>query len=124
MNETTMPPRPALLYLVVTEGPWTGTLIPMKTTQFLIGRRPRCHLRPTSTQVEDYHCWIFARDGRFFLRDVQSYAGTYLNDRQVFGIVELLDRDRLRVGPLQFQVDLSRSSRRTESQEVANMENA
>jgi predicted component of type VI protein secretion system len=103
----TMPPSRQTLHLMVTQGPWTGTLIPMKTSQFHIGRGPQCHLRPSSSQVEDYHCSIMARDDRFFLCDRNSIKGTFLNDRQVFGKVELLDRDGLRVGPLQFQVKIS-----------------
>jgi predicted component of type VI protein secretion system len=107
MPEATLPLRQPLLYLLVTQGPWTGTLIPMKTTQFLIGRGPHCHLRPTCTQVEDYHCNIVSADDRFFLCDRKSLTGTFLNDRQIFGKVELLDQDCLRVGPLQFRVKIS-----------------
>jgi predicted component of type VI protein secretion system len=47
------------------------------------------------------------RGGRFFLCDRNSLTGTFLNDRQVFGKVELLDQDSLRVGPLQFRVQIS-----------------
>ena len=107
MSQNTLPLPQTLLYLLVTDGPWTGTLIPMKATQFLIGRGPHCHLRPTSTQVEDYHCSIMVRDGRFFLCDRNSLTGTFLNGRQIFGKVELLDQDCLRVGPLQFRVKIS-----------------
>jgi predicted component of type VI protein secretion system len=107
MPENMSPDPNVLLYLLVTHGPWTGTLIPMKAAQFLIGRGPQCHLRPTSTQIEDYHCSITARDGRFMLCDRNSLTGTFLNGRQIFSKVELLDQDCLRVGPLQFQVKIS-----------------
>lgn len=110
MSETMSSVRQPLLYLLVTQGPWTGTLIPMKATQFLIGRGPHCHLRPTSTQIEDCHCSIAAREGRFFLCDRRSLTGTFLNDRQIFGKVELLDQDSLRVGPLQFRINISMGS--------------
>jgi predicted component of type VI protein secretion system len=104
MTETLIAQAP--LYLMVTQGPWTGTLIPMKAAQFLIGRGPNCHLRPTSTRVDDRHCSILAADGRYFVCDLNSNTGTFVNDRQVFGKVEVLDRDQLRVGPLQFQVGI------------------
>jgi pSer/pThr/pTyr-binding forkhead associated (FHA) protein len=112
MPECTLPGRETpLISLEVTQGPWSGTLIPVKATRFLIGRGPECQLRPTSARVEDHHCGIEMHSTSYFLRAFQSSAGTYLNDRQVFGRVELRDQDSLRVGPLQFRVNIPASGR-------------
>lgn len=106
MSQTVLPVLGAPLYLVVTQGPWAGALIPMKVAQFLIGRGPDCHLRPTSTNVEERHCGILADKGRFFVCDLKSRTGTFLNDRQIFGKVELLNEDQLRIGPLEFHINI------------------
>jgi pSer/pThr/pTyr-binding forkhead associated (FHA) protein len=98
--------REPALYLKVTVGPWSGTVIPVKAGPFLIGRGPDCHLRPTSPQVEVRHCRIETHSIPYFLCAFSSDAGTFLNDRQVFGKVELRDQDSLRVGPLQFRVSI------------------
>ncbi len=92
------------VYLMVADGPRQGSLIPVRGPQFLIGRHARCNLRPSSNSVGELHCGVLAREGRHFLCDLNSAEGTYLNDRQIVGEVELLDADRLRVGPLQFVV--------------------
>lgn len=98
------------LELVVAQGSRQGNAIPVKGTQFLIGRGPECQLRAKGTSIGEQHCAILAREGRFFICDLNSATGTYLNDRQIFGEIELLNRDQLRIGQLQFQVALRTNS--------------
>ncbi|MBY0524785.1 MAG: FHA domain-containing protein [Gemmataceae bacterium] len=105
MTTATLPVLPNVtVYLMVADGPRQGSLVPVRGPQFLIGRNPRCHLRPSSASIADLHCAILARGGRLFVGDLNSEAGTYLNERQIVGEVELLDQDQLRVGPLRFVV--------------------
>jgi predicted component of type VI protein secretion system len=90
--------------VVLTPGKWQGRTIPITAPEFLIGRDPQCHLRPASVVISKRHCSVLVRDQKVFVRDLDSTNGTFLNDRQIKGEIELLDGDQLRVGPLAFFV--------------------
>jgi len=93
------------LSLVVTsEGKGAGKVIPITLSQFLIGRDPQCHLRPVSPVISKRHCALLVKGGKFFVRDFDSTNGTFLNDQQVKGEVEMHDNDRLSIGPIAFLV--------------------
>jgi pSer/pThr/pTyr-binding forkhead associated (FHA) protein len=99
------------LHLVVlTAGKTEGKAIPVTLSQFLIGRDPQCHLRPASALISKRHCALLTRGEKVFLRDFDSTNGTLVNDQPVKGEVELHHDDRLKVGPLLFQVRLEASA--------------
>src|SRR5262249_8362141 len=56
------------------------------------------------------HCNLTLRGERAFVRDLDSRTGTFLNDRQLRGEIELRDGDFLRVGPLVFIIQLETSA--------------
>lgn len=95
-----------LSIVVLTPGPAEGKVIPINVPQFVIGRDPGCQLRPASIHISKRHCALLRRDGKVFARDFGSTNGTFVNDRQIKGEIELLDGDRLRVGSLIFAVRL------------------
>jgi pSer/pThr/pTyr-binding forkhead associated (FHA) protein len=95
-----------LTLVVLTAGKWEGKVIPITLSQFLIGRDPQCHLRPASPVISKRHCAVLVRNGKVFVRDFDSTNGTFVNDRQVKGEVELKHEDQLKVGPLAFTVRL------------------
>jgi pSer/pThr/pTyr-binding forkhead associated (FHA) protein len=95
------------LSLVVTQGKPEGKEIPIRLSQFLIGRDPECHLRPASPLVSKRHAALLIREGKVFLRDFGSTNGTYVNKQLIQGEVELKDGDELTIGPLGFRVKLS-----------------
>ncbi|HEY7327304.1 MAG TPA: FHA domain-containing protein [Gemmataceae bacterium] len=95
-----------LSIVVLTPGPAEGKVIPINVPQFFIGRDSGCHLRPTSIHISKRHCALVRREDKVFVRDFDSMNGTFVNDRQIKGEIELLDGDRLRVGPLTFAVKL------------------
>ena len=91
--------------LLVLDGKHEGLMINLpRRAQFMIGRDPKCHLRPASTDVSRYHCVIARRTGVTHVCDLQSANGTFVNDEQIGGTVRLRDGDVLRVGPLRFRV--------------------
>jgi predicted component of type VI protein secretion system len=83
-----------------------GKVIPVSRLPFLIGREPECYLRPSNTTVSNRHCAIHLRSGRVSIEDFDSTNGTFVNDRRIKGEVELLNGDRLTVGPLVFELRL------------------
>src|SRR2546425_867378 len=90
--------------VVLSPGRWQGKEIRIKSPHFLIGRDPRCHLRPASRAIGTRHCALVLRNERMFVRDLAHTHGTFVNDEPVQGDVELHHEDRLQAGPLLFKV--------------------
>src|SRR5206468_2526908 len=90
--------------VVLSEGKAKGQSIPIKLSQYIIGRDPQCHLRPASPVISKRHCAILTKEGRVFLRDFDSTNGTFVNDEQIKGQRELKDGDVLKIGPVSFEL--------------------
>jgi predicted component of type VI protein secretion system len=95
-----------LSLVVLAAGKQEGKVLTIALPQFVIGRDPQCQLRPASALISKRHCALIQRDGKAFVRDFDSTNGTFVNDQPVKGEVELKHDDRLKVGPLLFQVRL------------------
>lgn len=93
--------------LVVTGGKHAGQVIAVAGPQFLIGRGPDCQLRSSNKEIGTHHCAILVEQGRAAVRDLGSAAGTLVNDVRIKNEQELKNGDRLRVGPLEFDVHLT-----------------
>jgi predicted component of type VI protein secretion system len=93
-----------LRLVVLNAGRMEGRSIPITITQFLIGRDPECHLRPTSPLISKRHCVLLIKGDKVSVRDFNSTNGTLVNDQAVKGECELRDQDRLKVGPLEFRL--------------------
>lgn len=96
--------------LVVVEGLRLGTVISVREARFLVGRDPRCHLRPHSTAVSGLHCVIRRRGDEVSVQDLGSTNGTLVNDicLRRGQSVKVRDGDRLQVAQLIFTFRLSR----------------
>jgi len=99
-----------LSLVVLTPGPNQGKVLEIKLSQFLIGRDPQCHLRPASPMISKRHCALIQREGKVFLRDFDSTNGTFVNNAQIKGEVELHNGDQLKMGPLLFKVVIEAST--------------
>jgi pSer/pThr/pTyr-binding forkhead associated (FHA) protein len=95
------------LSLVVSAGANQGKVITVPGTQFVIGRDEGCHLRPASPAISKRHCAVFIRNGEVFVRDLGSTNGTLVNDEAVVGDKPVKDGDRLKVGPLDFTLQIA-----------------
>src|SRR6516225_11652595 len=100
-----------LSLVVLTPGTMQGKAVPIKLSQFLIGRDKQCHLRPASPVISNRHCAIIVRAGKVFVRDFDSTNGTFVNDLQVRGEKELRAGDTLRVGPVGFRLEMEATPR-------------
>jgi pSer/pThr/pTyr-binding forkhead associated (FHA) protein len=63
-----------------------------------IGRADACHIKLTDTYASQFHARIFSRDGSWFVEDLGSTNGTYLNQRRITAPAELHAGDVLRIG--------------------------
>jgi anti-anti-sigma factor len=99
-----------LRLVVLTRGKWEGKKISIGRFPFLVGRDSVCHLRPASTLVSNQHCAISSRNGCFFIRDLGSTNGTFVNNEPLRGERELQHGDGLRIGPLDFDIEIDSST--------------
>ncbi len=99
-----------LSLVVKAVGPQEGKVLPISLSQFVIGRDPQCHLRPASPMISKRHCALVQRDGKAFIQDFGSTNGTSVNDQPVKQEIELHNGDRLKIGPLHFEVRLVQDS--------------
>lgn len=99
-----------LSLVVLTPGPNQGKMLEIKLSQFLVGRDTQCHLRPASPMISKRHCAVLQREGKVFVRDFDSTNGTFVNNEQIKGEIELNNGDQLKIGPLSFTVLIEAST--------------
>jgi len=97
---------PMKVNLVVASGVHEGKIIPIPVSKFLIGRDPDCHLRPASPAISKKHCLIYVDSGKLLLKDLGSTNGTFLNTTPVTEPTELKHGDLIKVGPLDFRIEM------------------
>jgi pSer/pThr/pTyr-binding forkhead associated (FHA) protein len=98
------------LKLRVTQGKNVGQEVAVPGKMFLIGRAEDCHLRAGSDLISRHHCVIIVENDYLAVRDFGSKNGTSVNGERVAGECELKHGDQLRVGPLEFVVQVSQGA--------------
>ncbi|MCA9260748.1 MAG: FHA domain-containing protein, partial [Planctomycetales bacterium] len=92
--------------LKILGGNKAGQEVVVKPGKFFIGRAEDCHLRPHSDLISRHHCVFTHAEDYTSVRDFGSKNGTYVNGERVETERELRAGDRLRIGPLDFEVVL------------------
>jgi pSer/pThr/pTyr-binding forkhead associated (FHA) protein len=100
-----------LSLVVVTAGKMQGKIIPITLPEFVIGRDPECHLRPASPLISKRHCAFIVKEHKASVRDFDSTNGTMINDVPLKGEREIVNNDIVKVGPIEFRVELEVVSR-------------
>jgi pSer/pThr/pTyr-binding forkhead associated (FHA) protein len=96
--------------LKVLVGSSAGQTIKVPGPKFYIGRSEDCQLRPRSDLISRHHCALIIEGSYVAVRDFGSKNGTYVNGERVVSERELQPGDHLKVGPLEFEVLIDRSS--------------
>jgi pSer/pThr/pTyr-binding forkhead associated (FHA) protein len=63
-----------------------------------VGRAAGCSVTVDDTYVSQIHARVFAQDGKYFVEDLGSTNGTYLNRTKVQGPMVMQRGDKLQVG--------------------------
>ncbi|MDT0331007.1 FHA domain-containing protein [Nocardiopsis sp. DSM 44743] len=85
-SEAARPPRPRRndpTVLAVTQGPLTGTTVPLGAQPILIGRAPDSTLVITDDYASGRHARVYSDNGRWFVEDLNSTNGTYLGQQKL-----------------------------------------
>jgi hypothetical protein len=94
----------AQLRLKVVEGDTKGKAYDLGD-ELTVGRAAGCQVAlADDTFVSQLHARLFRKDGRYFVEDLGSTNGTFLNRKQVSAPVALRRGDRLQVGKTVFEV--------------------
>jgi pSer/pThr/pTyr-binding forkhead associated (FHA) protein len=95
---------PAQLRLKVVEGDTKGKTYDLGD-ELTVGRAAGCQVAlADDTVVSQLHARLFRKEGRYFVEDLGSTNGTFLNRKQVSAPVALRRGDRLQVGKTVFEV--------------------
>ena len=66
--------------------------------ELTVGRAGSCQVTLDDTYVSQLHARVFRRDGRFYVEDLGSTNGTYLNRKKVTAPIAMRKGDRLQIG--------------------------
>ena len=80
---------------------------PLKGTA-TIGRKPGVNdiVFENDRTVSARHCEVAVRDGRYYITDLKSSNGTYVNGRKVVTEMEVFSGDLLRLGNLELKFEI------------------
>lgn len=90
--------------LLVLQGPEAGKKYPLEEPNTLIGRQFDSAICLTGKQVSRHHAQVVVRDAGYFVEDLESSNGTYVNGKRIPPHVPtpLSERDTLQIGPYLF----------------------
>ncbi|HUG20723.1 MAG TPA: SpoIIE family protein phosphatase [Planctomycetaceae bacterium] len=91
--------------LVLLQG---GQAIPYSLTEAstVLGRLPECTIQLKSNMVSRRHAEVEkGEDERFFVRDLESGNGTFVNGKKIEGRTLLKHNDRIKLGPILFRFE-------------------
>ena len=83
--------------VVVDESGSKVETIPLNGT-LQVGRADACQIRLPDTYASSFHARIYSRDGSWFIEDLGSTNGTYLNQHRITAPAELRAGDKVRIG--------------------------
>jgi sigma-B regulation protein RsbU (phosphoserine phosphatase) len=102
--------------LLVVHGPEMGRQYPLEV-ETLLGRQFDAHICLSGREVSRHHARILHRDAHYFVEDLGSSNGTFINGRrlQAHSPEKLHERDLLQIGPYQFSLRQAPTVANTES---------
>lgn len=66
--------------------------------EFTLGRAAGCQVTLDDTYASQIHARVFRRDGQYYLEDLGSTNGTWLNRAKVTGPLEVQRGDQIQIG--------------------------
>jgi phosphoserine phosphatase RsbU/P len=94
-----------MFYLQAINGPQAGKRYELKTEKSILGRHPDCQIVIEVGAVSRNHCQVVREGNSYFIEDLASRNGTFLNDEatKVEGRRQLKQGDEIRVCEVSFK---------------------
>ena len=85
--------------LQVIKGVNEGTTLPLSGAKdkHVLGRDPDCEVHIPVTSVSRRHAQILVLHGNYFIEDLQSRNGTFLNNQAITARTPLKNNDKIRI---------------------------
>ncbi len=81
--------------LTILKGPNTGQVFSLSSQEVIIGRTASAGLIVNHPEVSQRHAHIVLKDGKYFLEDLGSHNGTFINGKRIQGLQVLTDGDEI-----------------------------
>lgn len=97
----TAPPPQAVAYLLPKRPDTLSRPIPLMSGRITIGRSPKNTVTVEATTVSRHHAVIVSSDGRYYIKDLKSRNGTFVNNRRI-DVNQVDHHDRITIGDQRF----------------------
>jgi serine phosphatase RsbU (regulator of sigma subunit) len=104
--------------LLTLKGPNAGHQFSLDGAATILGRQADSTICLESQAVSRHHARILCDSGQFFVEDLQSSNGTYVNGKRIRSRVPLTKDDTLQIGPYQFAVRQFPQAKLTDTDQV------
>ncbi|MCA9152794.1 MAG: FHA domain-containing protein, partial [Planctomycetales bacterium] len=91
-----------MAFLTADNGPTIGQRHVLTKNRYVLGRHPECDIVVDAGAVSRHHAQLFRMGPEFFVEDMNSRNGTFVNDQMIFGRHRLKTGDRIRVCDIAF----------------------
>lgn len=95
------PKTPLAANLEIVRGPYAGASFPIERPVCSIGRGPQCDVRVRDDSVSTSHATLLRKGNAWFVVDLRSANGTFVDGLRVAGERELTPGSRLKLGSVE-----------------------
>lgn len=99
-----------MAHLKVLKGSDVGRIVPLEGDRTIFGRHPSCHILLDDGSISRQHAQIVESHGAFFIEDLRSRNGTFVNEKQVHKAHQLVNGDIVRLCEFLFSFNEGGSS--------------
>lgn len=96
--------------LQVLKGGEPGAVLSLLPGRTVIGRHPTCHIVLDNGAVSRHHAQVLESHGNYFLEDLRSRNGTFINGEPLSSRAELHDGDQVRICDITLSFNLNAPS--------------
>jgi serine phosphatase RsbU (regulator of sigma subunit) len=108
-----------MAFLQAENGSTAGQRHPLNKGRHVLGRHPECDIVVDAGAVSRRHAQLFRVGDEFYVEDMNSRNGTFVNDQMIFGRHRLAEGDRIRVCDIAFSYHGDQTSAVSDQSSVA-----